>query len=223
MKTGFFSSFAFAIAFTLCAKTFAGAYEDMEEALVRGDGRAAMALVKRGMDVNTVDRRGNTLLIQSVQRDLPELFDFLIRQRARVNLRNQNGETALSLAAYLGRANYVQRLLDAGAEVDFFGWSPLSYAAYNGHTDIVNTLIKRGANVNAKTETGSTALFFAARFGHVETVRTLLKHGADLSIANENGETAVDWAMKGKSAEIEDILRAAGARSGKTLTIELPK
>ena len=221
MKTGFFPSLVFAAALALCAKSFAGAYEDMEEALVRNDASAAIALVKRGMDVNTVDRRGNTLLIQSIQRDLPELFNFLMQRRARVNLRNQNNETALSLAAYLGRAHYVQRLLDAGAEVDFFGWTPLAYAAYNGHTDIVNTLMKRGANVDAKTENGSTALFFAARFGHVETVRALLKHGADFSIANENGETAVDWAAKGKSVEIENILRAAGARSGKPITVKL--
>jgi ankyrin repeat protein len=221
MKTGFFPPFAFVLAFVLCTKTFAGAYEDMEEALVRGDTGTAIALVKRGMDVNTVDRRGNTLLIQSIQRDLPDFFDFLMQRRARINLHNQNGETALSLAAYLGHANYARRLLDAGAEVDFFGWPPLVYAAHNGHADIVDTLMKYGANIDAKTGNGSTALFFAARFGHVETVRRLLKHGADPSIANENGETAVDWAVKGKSMEIENILRATGARSGKSITLKL--
>ena len=220
MKSRFF---AFLITLVLSASAFAGAYEDMEEALIRGDTGAAVALINRGMDVNTVDRHGNTLLTQSIRRDLPELFDYLMQRKARINMRNRNGETALSIAAYLGRARYVQRLVDAGAEVNFFGWPPLAYAAYNGHTEIVEYLLKRGAEIDAKTEHGSTALFFASRFGHIETVRTLLKHQADPTIVNDNDETAVDWALKGKNTDIEDILRAAGGRSGKSVTIELSK
>lgn len=220
MKSRFF---AFLITLVLSASAFAGAYEDMEEALIRGDTGAAVALINRGMDVNTVDRHGNTLLTQSIRRDLPELFDYLMQRKARINMRNRNGETALSIAAYLGRANYVRRLVDAGAEVNFFGWPPLAYAAYNGHTEIVEYLLKRGAEIDAKTENGSTALFFASRFGHIETVRTLLKHQADPTIVNDNDETAVDWALKGKHTDIEDILRAAGGRSGKSVTIELSK
>lgn len=220
MKTRFF---AFLLALAIAQPVFAGAYEDMEAAILRGDAAAAIALINRGMDVNTVDRQGNSLLTQSVQRDLPELFDYLLQRRARVNPRNRNGETALSIAAYHGRARYVQRLVEAGAEVNFFGWPPLAYAAYNGHTEIVEYLIKRGADVDAKTENGSTALFFASRFGHAETVRTLLKHQADPTIVNDNDETAVDWALKGRNTDIEGALRAAGGRSGKSVTIDLAK
>ncbi|MDR3221544.1 MAG: hypothetical protein LBU46_06000, partial [Candidatus Accumulibacter sp.] len=54
------------------APVFAGAYEEMEEALIGGDTATVIALIDRGMDVNTVDRHhGNTLLIQAIQRDLP--------------------------------------------------------------------------------------------------------------------------------------------------------
>ena len=215
--------YAFLLAVLLPVLAFAGADEDLEEALIRNDAGAVIALVNRGIDVNSVDRQGNSLLTQAVQRDIPELFDFLLQRRARVNTRNRNGESALSIAAYQGRAKYVQRLVEAGAEINFYGWSPLSYAAYNGHTDIVDYLIKRGAEVDGTTENGSTALFFAARFGHVDTVKTLLAHRADPTIVNDNDETAVDWALKGRNTDIEDILRKAGGRSGKTVTIELSK
>jgi ankyrin repeat protein len=215
--------FALLIALALSSTVFAGAYEDMEEALIRSDANAVIDLINRGMEVNTVDRQGNTLLIQSIRRDMPELFDFLLQRRARVNMRNRNGETALSIAAFLGRANYVKRLVDAGAEINFFGWPPLVYAAYNGHTEIVEYLIGRGADVNGKAENGSSALFFASRFGHLETVKALLKHRADLTILNDKDETAVDWALKGKNSDIEDILRKAGGRSGKSVTIEVAK
>ncbi len=201
----------------------AGALDDLEEAMIRHDPEAAISLIKRGIDVNTVDKQGDTLLIQAVKHDMPQLFDYLLQHRARLNTRNRNGETALSIAAYHGREPFVRRLVEAGAEINFFGWPPLSYAAYNGHTKIVEYLISRGAEIDGKTENGSTALFFAARFGHIDTVKALLKHGADPTVINENDETAVDWALKGRNTDIEDLLRKAGGRSGKAVTIELSK
>ena len=44
----------------------AGAYEDMEEAMIRKDSASVIALLDRGMDVNTVSRTGDTLLIQVI-------------------------------------------------------------------------------------------------------------------------------------------------------------
>ena len=46
----------------------AGAYEDMEEALISGNTSWAIELLGKGMDVNSVDAAGNTLLMQTVQR-----------------------------------------------------------------------------------------------------------------------------------------------------------
>lgn len=202
---------------------FAGVYEDLEEAIIRGDSNYAIRLVQRGMDVNSVDKDGNTLLTQAVRRDMPEFFDFLLKRRARLNVRNRNDETALSVAAFVGNLHYVKRLVEAGAEINFYGWSPLSYAAWNGHLTVADFLIKHGAEVNAKTSNGSTALFFAARFGHIEIVRLLLANKADATIINEHDETAIDWALKSANTDIEGLLRAAGGRSGKSVTIEVSK
>ncbi len=215
--------FAFLFVLLFPALASAGAFEDLEEAMIRSNAADAISLIKRGVDVNTVDKTGNSLLTQAIRRDIPVLFDYLIQRRARLNTRNRNGETALSIAAYTGKLNYVQRLVEAGAEVNSYGWPPLSYAAFNGHLEIVDYLLKHGAEINAKTENGSTALFFAARYGHMEVVKLLLKSNADPGIANENDETAVDWALKSSNTDIEDILRAAGGRSGKSVTIDVSK
>lgn len=215
--------FAFLFVLLFPALASAGAFEDLEEAMIRSKAADAISLIKRGVDVNTVDKTGNSLLTQAIRRDIPELFDYLIQRRARLNTRNRNGETALSIAAYTGKLNYVQRLVEAGAEVNSYSWPPLSYAAFNGHLEIVDYLLKHGAEINAKTENGSTALFFAARYGHMEVVKLLLKSNADPGIANENDETAVDWALKSSNTDIEDILRAAGGRSGKSVTIDVSK
>ena len=213
----------FMFALLLPVFALAGAYEDMEEAMIRQDPSAIIDLLKRGVDVNTVDREGNSLLTQAVKRDLPEAVDYLMAHRARLNPRNKHGETAVSIAAYTGKLAYVKKLVEAGAEVNYYGWPPLAYAAYNGHLDIVDYLIKRGAEVNAKTGNGSTALFFASRFGHIDVVRLLLKNQADPTVENENGETAVDWALKSANTDIEAILREAGGRSGKKVVLDVAK
>lgn len=205
---------ALLFALLLPASATAGVYEDMEEALISGDTPWAIQLINRGMDVNSVDALGNTLLMQTVQRSNMDFFDYLLKRRARINTRNRNGETALSLAAYKGKLPFVKRLVEAGADVNLYGWPPLIYASFNGHTAVVDYLLKKGAEVNATTDNGSTALLFAARFGHLEVVELLLQNNADPNLANERGATAIDWALKTENTDIADLLRKAGGRPG---------
>lgn len=199
----------------------AGVYEDMLSALRSGDTPAAIALLDRGVDVNTVDRRGDTLLILSVRENNLQLFEELLARRARLNSRNRDGDTALRLAAFNGQEVFVRRLVEAGAAVNSYGWTPLAYAAFNGHAPIVDYLLKRGAEVDARSENGSTALMIAARNGHLAVVQTLLRHHAKPDLRNENGLTALDWAQQTGNTDIVEILRAAGAHSGAAVVIEL--
>ncbi len=205
---------AWLLALWLPISAVAGAYEDLEEAMISGDTPWAIRLIESGLGVNAVDALGNTLLMQAVQRDNVSLFDYLLKQRARINTRNRNGETALSLAAFRGKLAFVQRLVDAGADINLYGWPPLIYAAFNGHADVADFLIKRGADVNATTANGSSALLFAARFGHLEVVKVLLRAQADPNVINERGATAIDWALKTDNTDIADLLRQAGGRAG---------
>jgi len=199
----------------------AGVYQDMIAALKSDDTGAAVALLNRGVDVNTVDIDGNTLVMLAVRENNKELLEQLILRRARLNSRNRNGDTALRMAAFTGKLAFVQRLVEAGAEVNMYGWSPLTYAAFNGHADIVEYLLKRGAEINATTENGSTALLLAARNSHREVAEVLLKHHADPNVETENGETALDWALKTNNTDIAQRLREAGGRSGKSAASEV--
>jgi ankyrin repeat protein len=190
----------------------AGTYEEMETAMSKRESEKAIDLVRRGMDINTVDRSGDTLLIQAVRQDMPELLDFLIERRSRLNSRNRYGETALTIAAFNGNIRYVRRLVEAGAEVNHYGWPPLVYAALNGHTDIVDYLLKSGARVDAQAENGATALYTAARSGHLETLKKLLDNRANPEIANQYKETPLDIARKMGHKEIEKILLSAAKK-----------
>jgi ankyrin repeat protein len=205
------------LALLLSAYAAAGVYEDLLMNLKSGDTAGSIALLDRGVDVNTVDSAGNTLVMLAVREDNKALLEQLLLRRARVNVRNRNGDTALRLAAFGGKLSFVQRLVEAGAEVNMYGWSPLSYAAFNGHTKIVDYLLKRGAEIDAVTENGATALMIAVRNGHRELVALLLQRAANPNISNENGETALDWAEKANDAAMIQRLRDAGGKTGTPL------
>ncbi|MQY50819.1 ankyrin repeat domain-containing protein [Rhodocyclus tenuis] len=199
----------------------AGVYDDMLTALRSGDNGAVVALLDRGVDVNTVDRNGDTLLMLAVRENNAELLDQLLLRRARLNSRNRNGDTALRLAAFAGQEAFVHRLVEAGAAVNMYGWTPLAYAAYNGHASIVDYLLKRGAEIDARTENGSTALMVAARNGHQAVVEVLLQHHANPNLVNENNDAALDWAERSGNTQIAALLRAAGGHAGSAIVIEL--
>ena len=57
---------------------FAGAYDDLLAAIRLNDISAAEALFARGMDVNTTDPSGSTLLMIAIQEDHTELATRLL-------------------------------------------------------------------------------------------------------------------------------------------------
>ena len=61
----------------------------------------------------------------------------------------------------------------------------------------------------------------AVRGGYLEMVNLLLKARADVNKANENGDTALDFALRTQNSDIAAVLRKAGGRSGKAVTLEI--
>ncbi|MFH1116297.1 MAG: ankyrin repeat domain-containing protein, partial [Pseudomonadota bacterium] len=64
-------------------------------------------------------------------------------------------------------------------------------------------------NVNARNETGKTAVMFAASEGQPEVVETLLKAGADPDLKDKDGDTAASLAKKKGHYDVVSILEQA--------------
>ncbi|MCX6774385.1 MAG: ankyrin repeat domain-containing protein [Candidatus Micrarchaeota archaeon] len=75
------------------------------------------------------------------------------------------------------RANAIEHLLDAGADIEsittFSKMTLLIWTAALGNSETVKLLIERGANIDAKDNKGWTALMYAKWHGNKETVKFL--------------------------------------------------
>ena len=81
-------------------------------------------------------------------------FQSLLDAGARIDMKNENEQTALHLAADKGYGDVLKEILKRKKETmlddDEDANSALHLAAMNGRTTCISELIKRGANVNAR-------------------------------------------------------------------------
>lgn len=139
-------------------------------------------LLKSGANVNAAKGWPPLLWhITSRDDDAARIVDLLIRAGAKVNQRNDNADTALTLAAY------------------------------NENNDMVRLLIKAKADLNMVNGNQDSALMIAARQGKSKTIELLIAANANPSLKNKAGESALDLAVKSGNRDaialIESVLK----------------
>ncbi len=131
-----------------------------------------------------------------------------------INIKNDNGITALMLASGHGHKEALELLLDKGADVnvaDNNGYTALIFASRGGNKEIIELLLDRGVDVDAVDNYGYTALTWAFRQDHKEIVRLLLDKGADINKQNNNDDTALIHASQEGRTELVKLLLDKGA------------
>ena len=132
-----------------------------------------------------------------------------------VNIRSEDGSTALLWAAHWNDLQMGTLLVRAGADANAandFKMTPLAQACTNGNAEFVDLLLKAGANPNTPIGTGETPLMTCARTGSSDAVRMLLVRGADANAKEPNqNQTALMWAAAQQHPKVLQILTEAGA------------
>ena len=113
-----------------------------------------------------------------------------------------------------GKPTEFQGLVKAGSKsIDATGqdgWTPLMYAALYGNVDNCKLLLDRGAAVNARNNSGGTALMYAVE--DVAKTKLLLKRGADPNLRSGEGRTALMIAVANSgSFPVVKLLLEGGA------------
>lgn len=153
------------------------------------------------------------LLLAAAQADNIEMLSQLILCDVNLNGTNDDGLTALHVAAMNNSIKTAQLLL-VGKDVALDvcaqnAMTPLHYAAYCGHVAQVELLLEAGAKINYHSSNQPTALFLACQNGQLGAVAALLKNKADRSIPNHEGITPEQIAtMNGHTAIVRKLQNA---------------
>jgi ankyrin repeat protein len=186
-------------------------FEQALQAAEAGNATAVAGLLDRGVDPNTADKEGNTLLMLASRAQSVPLVKLLISRKAAVDARNAHGDTALMMAALGGFVDVARILIGAGASVNRPGWSALHYGTFATNDAIVRLVLERGADKDALAPNGYSALMLAVRNGNLAAARTLLYADVDVSVEGPRGETAMKLAAARGEREMVDLLKRAGA------------
>ncbi|MGE0549892.1 MAG: ankyrin repeat domain-containing protein [Kofleriaceae bacterium] len=130
--------------------------------------------------------------------------------------------TPLGYAAWYGRLEIVDLLLEAGAKIDAVsgtGRSPLSYALERSHRDVAERLFAAGAapglaeyvTVEGSAIRTESPIVAAARAGHLGWVTRLLDANAPIDIRGADGATSLHLAVAAGNTHLGILLLERGA------------
>ena len=130
----------------------------------------------------------------------------------------ENGQTALTMAAWNGNHEMVNLLLNAPKRADpnksnTQGVTPLHRAAEMGHTETVQVLLTHSANPNVSNTYGETPLHRAVYFtndrGSAVVTLLLKEPSVNVNAIDKLGQTPLHHAVKyGREAEVALLLDA---------------
>jgi ankyrin repeat protein len=186
--------------------------EAIHTAAMDGDAGAVTRMLDEDPVLLSSEWDGETLLTHAARGGHAGVATLLLERGADVNTPNDRGNTALLLAAGFGHEEVVSILLGSGADVFRRGaadWTVLMCGSYSGSVAVVRLLLqamgRRG--LDARSESGYTALWYACFGGHVIILRALLLAGADRTIANNAGTTPQRIAQIAGSPESVDVIQ----------------
>jgi len=189
---------------------------------------------KYKIDVNRIDKDGNTPLVTACICKNEKMVKYLIEHGADVNkeIIDIYGYVKSPLTSADGNENIIKYLVENGADVNKeivskYGYSylPLINACIDGNETIVKYLVQHNADVNKKNKRGNTPLGVACVYGHENIIKFLIDHGVDINQEvvdiDERIKTPLSIAYENGNETIIKYLKEHGAKMNRNTNINL--
>ncbi len=159
-------------------------------------------------------RDGSMALQFAVRGEALDASKYLLEVGANIEIKDQEGNTPLLLASFLGWNKGIELLVYGGANIeaqDHQGASSLHLAVTFQQLEMIKLLCDHSANINIQTLKKITPLCQAVHMGNLLICKYLVEKGADVEIKNAMGGNPLSTAAHYGHAEIVDYLIENGA------------
>ncbi|XP_029657080.1 E3 ubiquitin-protein ligase MIB2 isoform X1 [Octopus sinensis] len=148
-----------------------------------------------------VDKNISKILLDDIQ----YIQEYIRNNSHKINETNSWGLTYLMVASQLGNTDFVNFLIDSGADLevrDKDADTALHYAVFGGHCDVVALIVSKGANVNRQDKSGNTPLHYAVEKNYEDVMEIILNTEAtqshvEVDTRNSNKTTPLLQAISG--------------------------
>ncbi len=173
----------------------------------------AVALIRAGANVNSVNSKGQTPLMAAIEGEQTEIAVALIQAGAKVNQVDRSGRALLHMAVTDENTEMVSKLIDAGLDVNLATFEQIislrSYPIANSVESLINANPRQ---INQVGNDGKTPLHMVVCWGCEESVKALLNAGAEVDSVDSKGITPLLMALEQNHTEIAAALVIAGAK-----------
>ncbi|WP_264682379.1 MULTISPECIES: ankyrin repeat domain-containing protein [unclassified Wolbachia] len=150
-------------------------------------------------------------LIEEVDQGNIQAVKNFIEQGGNIEAKDNDGWTLLHYAAWKGRKEIVEFLVDEeeaniNAKANGDSKKPIHAAAKAGHKEIVEFFLSKGIGVDDADNDKWTPLHYAAGRDHIMVVKFLADQGANIEAKDEKGRTPLYHAAWGGHKEIVEFL-----------------
>ncbi len=182
-------------------------------------------LISGGANINHQDKRtGYTYLMNALNSSNTKIAKFLIDKGADINLKSNDGATALILACGCSE-EIARQLIEKGADIHaltdrgmgvFTQCTSVGLRRETVSYEFAEFLLEMGADIDETNTTdyygGYTPLLWAVESNDEKLVSFLIKHGANENAKSKKGETPLSIASEAGHTNITAILKANVAK-----------
>ena len=146
--------------------------------------------------------------IIAAQKGFEDVSAILIDGKAKLDLEDGKGRSALWWAAKRGHKRAVELLQQEGANPS----TAVSRFAKKGHLEALKTLTESGIPLTVTNEDERTGLHIAARYGHLDVVKYYVEKGPDLRTRDIKGYTPLHRASGYGQIKVAKYLLEQGSK-----------
>ncbi|XP_062578831.1 serine/threonine-protein phosphatase 6 regulatory ankyrin repeat subunit B-like [Saccostrea cucullata] len=183
----------------------------LHDAAWGGNVQIVKLLIEKKMDINALQRGGETILHQCCRSGKMEMCEYLVNHFPEfLEIKDTEGWTVLHSACSGGSVEIVSFLLDKGLDTNALsndGQSILHRACLKGKFEICGYLVKNHPHLlNIRDNSSNSVLHDAARGGNVQIVELLIEKKMNIFSRQEDGETILHQCCRSGKIEMCEYL-----------------